>query len=118
VSDADCRAIAAALQEGIDAVATTGDYIVVNYPSQVREVAAGAVPFLELLGIVAGGWQMARAALAASAKVGAGGTASFHAAKLKTARFYAEHVLIDAPKLAREICAGGASVLALETAQL
>ncbi|MBS3936292.1 MAG: acyl-CoA dehydrogenase, partial [Sulfuritalea sp.] len=54
-ADADCQAIAAALQEGIDAVAAAGAYIVAHYGTNVRAVAAGAAPCLELLGIVAGG---------------------------------------------------------------
>jgi len=116
--DAGCQAMAAALEEGIDAVATAGDYIAANYATDVRAVAAGAAPFLELLGIVAGGWQMARAALAAQAKLGTGETAPFFAAKLKTARFYADHVLVEASGLARRITAGGASVLALDEASL
>jgi 3-(methylthio)propanoyl-CoA dehydrogenase len=111
-ADADCQSIAAALKGGIDAVVEAGDYIVAQYGTNVREVAAGAVPFLQLMGIVSGGWQMGRAALIAQAKVGAGETA-FYTAKIKTARFYAEHVLVEAPGLARAIVAGGASVLAL-----
>jgi alkylation response protein AidB-like acyl-CoA dehydrogenase len=127
-ADADMQAIAAALATGIDATEQAGDFIVAQYGSNVREVAAGAVPFLQLMGIVCGGWQMGRAALVAVEKVGAGGTATagsaaslgtppFYAAKLKTARFYADHVLVEAPGLAREIVAGGASVLALEDDQ-
>ncbi|MEW6165960.1 MAG: acyl-CoA dehydrogenase [Pseudomonadota bacterium] len=112
-SDNDILAIAAALAAGIDAVEQAGDFIVANYGANVREVAAGAVPFLQLMGVVAGGWQMARAARIALQKVSPGGTADFYAAKLKTARFYAEHVLVEAPGLAREIVAGGASTLAL-----
>jgi alkylation response protein AidB-like acyl-CoA dehydrogenase len=112
--DADCSSIAAALGQGIDAVAAAGDYIVAQYGTNVREVAAGAVPFLELLGIVAGGWQMARAALVAQAKIGAGETAAFYPAKLKTARFYADHVLVEGAGLARRVIAGGATVLALD----
>ena len=114
---ADAQAIADALKEGIDAVSVAGDYIVAQYATKVREVAAGAVPFLQLMGVVSGGWMMARAALAALAKVSAGETAPFYPAKLKTARFYADHVLVEAPGLARQITAGGASVLALEEAQ-
>ena len=124
VNDADCRAIAAALAEGIAAVVEAGDYIVAQYGANVREVAAGAVPFLRLLGIVSGGWMMARAALVALAKVGIGemkcpaaGTA-FYQVKIKTARFYAEHVLNEASGLAREIVAGGASTLAVPDDQL
>jgi alkylation response protein AidB-like acyl-CoA dehydrogenase len=117
-SNADCQTITVAFKEGIDAVTAAGDYIVAQYGTNVREVAAGAVPFLQLMGIVAGGWQMARAALIAQAKLGAGETAPFYAAKLKTARFYADHVLVEAPGLARQIVAGGASVLALDEAYL
>ena len=126
VNDADCQSIAAALAGGIDAVIAAGDYIVAQYGVNVREVAAGAVPFLRLLGIVSGGWMMARAALVANeklgaagttaAKVGAGGTA-FYAAKIKTARFYADHVLNEAAGLAREIVSGGASALSLSEDQ-
>ena len=116
--DAECRRLATALGEGIDAVAVAGDYIVAQSGAKVREVAAGAVPFLELMGIVAGGWQMARAALVAQGKLGAGETAPFYAAKLKIACFYADHVLVEASGLARRITAGGASVLALDEASL
>ena len=84
----------------------------------MREVAAGATPFLKLMGIVSGGWLMARAALVARQKVDAGETGVFLQAKIKTARFYAEHVLVEAPGLAWEIFAGGASVLALTEDQL
>ncbi len=114
VSDADCQAIAAALATGIDAVVQAGDHIVGLYGANVREVAVGAVPFLRLMGIVSGGWMMARAALVAQLKVGAGETASFYPNKRKTARFFAEHVLNEAPGLVREITVGGASALALE----
>ena len=59
---------------------------------------AGAVPFLKLMGIVAGGWQMARAALAAEKKVPE--DKAFYEAKIATARFYADHVLVQAPACA------------------
>ncbi len=127
-ADADARAVAAALATGIDAVEQAGAYIVAEYGANVREVAAGAVPFLELMGSVAGGWLMGRATLAALRRIAAGGTApaelgagatvDFCRAKLKTARFYADHVLAAAPGLARAIVAGGASVLALDEASL
>ena len=118
IDDPDCKAIATALAAGIEAVADSGDYIVEHYAANVREVAAGASPFLKLMGIVSGGWLMARAALVAKAKVDAGETGAFYPAKLKTARFYADHVLVEAPGLSWEIFAGGASVLALEVDQL
>ena len=114
--DADAQAIAAALKEGIDAVAAAGEYIVAQYGQNVREVAAGAVPFLQLMGVVSGGWMMARAAGVVLAKVSGAETAPFYTAKLKTARFYADHVLVEVSGLAKQIVAGGASVLALDQA--
>ncbi len=55
---------------------------------------AGSVPLLELFGIVSGGWQMARAALAAKQRLAEGsGDTGFYTAKLHTVRFYADHVL-------------------------
>jgi hypothetical protein len=72
---------------------------------------AGAVPYLELVGTVAGGWLMAESAAAASRRLQAG-TADhrFLAAKLATAQFYAEHRLARAPALLPAI-AGGRTVM-------
>ena len=69
--------------------------------------------FLKLLGIVAGGWQMARAALIAQAKIDAGERDPFYAAKIITARFYADHVLSQAAGLASSISDGAEGVNAL-----
>jgi hypothetical protein len=64
------------------------------------------------MGIVAGGWQMARAALAAEEKLGSGDTA-FYAAKLATARFYADQILVQAPALRDTVVKGAAAVMAV-----
>jgi len=115
-SHAGIRAVAVALGHGIHALTTAGEYVATNYGKDVRAVAAGAVPFLRLLGIVSGGWMMARAALAAQKKITAGDTDPFYPAKLVTAQFYAEHVLVAAQGLATEVIAGGATTLALDEA--
>jgi alkylation response protein AidB-like acyl-CoA dehydrogenase len=106
-------AIKAGLARGVGAVGEAGSYIVTQYANDVRAVAAGAVPFLKLMGIVSGGWMMARAALAAQAKIAAGDTDPFYPAKIATARFYADCVLAQAAGLAQVIVNGGASVLAV-----
>ena len=55
------------------------------------------MPYLKLWGIVAGGWQMARAALIAKARLDGGAEDfDFYRAKIGTARFYAEHILPQA----------------------
>jgi alkylation response protein AidB-like acyl-CoA dehydrogenase len=110
---AEFAAIGKALGKGIEAVSRAGEYIVTNFGSDVRGVAAGAVPFLRLMGIVSGGWMMARAALVAQEKIAAGDADPFFTAKIATARFFADHALAAAPGLAQEIVEGGASTLAL-----
>jgi len=110
--NADVKAIRASLAAGAVAVAESVDYIVANAGKDVLSTFAGAVPFLKLMGIVAGGWQMARAALAADKKLGTGDKA-FYAAKLATARFYADQVLVQAPALRDTVVKGAAAVMAV-----
>jgi acyl-CoA dehydrogenase len=112
-------AIAARLRDGVAALEQAVQFVVGSFGADVRRAAAGAVPFLELFGTVAGGWQMARAALAAHRRLGAGeGEAGFLRTKVATARFYADHVLVRAGGLARTVVTGADAVLAVEEDQL
>ncbi len=111
-------AIRTALAEGVSALSACVDYIVSDFGKDGATVAAGSVPFLKLMGIVSGGWQMARAALAADARLKAGeGDADFYQAKIATCQFYALHIMPQAAGLARMMLDGGASVFALEDEQ-
>jgi alkylation response protein AidB-like acyl-CoA dehydrogenase len=110
--NADVKAIRAALAAGAAAVGESIDYIVATAGKDVMAAFAGAVPFLKLMGIVAGGWQMARAALAAERNLGAGDKA-FHQAKLATARFYADQVLVQAPALRDTVTKGASAVMSV-----
>jgi alkylation response protein AidB-like acyl-CoA dehydrogenase len=101
------------LAEGVKAVEDCVEFIVAT--KDPRAQFAGAVPFLKLMGIVAGGWQMARAALAADRMQG--GDQQFLKAKKATARFYADHVLVQAPGLRNTVVNGAAGVLALSEDQ-
>ena len=112
-------AVAARLRDGVAALEQAAQWIVQSYAVDARKAAAGAVPFLDLLGTVAGGWQSARAALAAHRRLAEGGgpDASFYAAKIGTARFYADHVLVRAQGLARTVVSGAEGALALSDEQ-
>ena len=114
--NADIQAIRASLSSGVQAVSDCVDYIVANAGKDVKGVFAGAVPFLRLMGIVAGGWQMARAALVAEKRMNEG-EKSFLQAKIATARFYADHVMVQAPGLRDTVVKGGAGVMALSDEQ-
>ncbi len=112
-------AIAARLRDGIGALEQAVQFIVSTYATDVRRASVGAVPFLELFGTVAGGWQSARAALAAHRHLAAGGgEAGFYRAKLATARFYSDHVLVRAAGLARTVVAGAEGVFSIDDDQL
>ncbi len=102
-----------ALADGAKAVEECVDFIV--GARDPRAQFAGAVPFLMLMGIVAGGWQMGRAALAAEKKKSE--DPAFHEAKIATARFYADHVLVQAPGLRNTVVNGAADVMALSEDQ-
>ncbi len=106
--------IRARLTTGVNALEQAADWIVANYSKDVRAVSVGAVPFLWLFGIVAGGWQMARAALVAQARIDGGEKDVFYTSKIVTARFFADHQLSRAEGLASTVTEGAAGALALE----
>jgi alkylation response protein AidB-like acyl-CoA dehydrogenase len=110
------RGLRGQLSNGTQAVSDCVDYICAG--SNPLETFAGAVPFLKLVGIVAGGWQMARAATLCQKRLSSKeGDRSFHEAKLATARFYGDHVLVQAPALRDTVVNGGAGVMALSEEQ-
>ncbi len=116
--DANLKAIAAQLAIGARAMEEVVEFVVANFKSDIKAVFAGSVPYLKLAGVVLGGWQMARAALIAQAKLQSGeGDASFNQAKVATARFFADHVLSAAQGLRSSIVDGSAGVLALTEEQ-
>jgi alkylation response protein AidB-like acyl-CoA dehydrogenase len=105
-NDANLAAIGARLHAGVDALASAGLHVATKLRDDPRAVLAGAVPFLELAGIVCGGAQLGRAALCASRRLAAGSDdESFLRAKLVTARHFADHFLTQAPGL-REAAVG------------
>jgi hypothetical protein len=115
---AELAGLKRSLAKGVAAVAEAGTYIASHYATDVRAVAVGAVPFLELMGIVSGGWMMARAALVARARMAAGDADPFYPAKVATAVYYGAHILPAAAGLAEVIVGGGASALAIPEDQL
>jgi butyryl-CoA dehydrogenase len=115
--DADLVAIGRRLMAAVDAYEAVVDYVVEHYRSDIREVFAGSVPYLKLAGIVHGGWQMARAALAATRRLNAGQDPGFHRAKIGTARFFADHMLVCVPALAESVTNGSRGTLALADMQ-
>ena len=112
--DADLRAIGNALGNGTEALSSAVQFVVETYERDPKRVLAGAVPFLELFGIVAGGWQIGRSALAASRLLGQGDDDSvFLRTKILTARFYADHFLSRVSGLASTVALGSEAAIAM-----
>ena len=110
----ELAAIGTRLATGRKALEETVDFVVDTYRSDVRAVFAGSVPYLKLAGVVLTGWQMARAALAADAMLQSGeGDAQFLSAKIATARFHADHILVQAGALKAAAVDGAPGVLAM-----
>ena len=89
------------------------DFVAGHTKAQPNAVFAGSVPYLMLAGTVVAGWQMARALMAAEDLLAQGVDADFMRAKLATARFYADHILIKAPSLRDSIVEGADAVTAM-----
>jgi butyryl-CoA dehydrogenase len=113
----DLAAIRNQLAAASRAFEETVEFIVANAKADIRAVYAGSVPYLKLAGNVIAGWNMARAALAAQAKISGGESDPFYPAKIATARFYADHILTLAPALRASIVGGAEGALALAEEQ-
>jgi hypothetical protein len=86
-------------------------HLVAVRPTELNAAYAGAVPYLMLAGNLVAGWQLARSALVAEAGLQDGRDPEFMAAKIATARFYAEHILREADLQRARVMDGAASLL-------
>jgi 3-(methylthio)propanoyl-CoA dehydrogenase len=115
--EGDLGAIGRRLADAVDAYQQAVEFIVGRSKDDLRAVYAGAVPYLKLAGIVHGGWHMARAAIAASARLADDDEPELLRAKVITARYFADHVLVSAGSLADTVTAGATATLALTDEQ-
>jgi 3-(methylthio)propanoyl-CoA dehydrogenase len=111
--DGELVALRPPLEAGIEALETSSRWIAERLASDADAVGAAASPYLRQFGTVAGGWLMARSALAATRLIAAGGDAGFLKAKIATARYYAEQILPSAAALTGPITAGAATLFAV-----
>jgi hypothetical protein len=108
-AQAMARRLAAARKAYLDVV----DFVASGAKGSPNAVFAGSVPYLMLAGNLVAGWQLARSLLVAQDLLHKGQDEAFMRAKITTAQFYAEHILVKAPGLRDSIVEGAASVTAL-----
>ncbi|WP_374264393.1 acyl-CoA dehydrogenase [Zoogloea sp.] len=113
--NAQLKAIADALGDGIAALDEATTWLLANYEATPQAAHAGSVPFLKLTGIVVGGWLMARSAQIAADRIDEA-DGDFYKAKLATATYFAQHVIPEANSYRDAIVNGADAVLALEEA--
>jgi alkylation response protein AidB-like acyl-CoA dehydrogenase len=102
--------IADAMWSALDALTAASKWMIDYDGDDPRAVVSGATPFLQALGLVTGGWLMARsAAIAAAAEE----DREFYAAKLATARFYAANLLPQVAACAHAAMAGSEDIMAI-----
>ncbi len=116
--DPAVKRIGEALGKALATLNETSQWIGMNAMGDLDRAFACSVPYLRLWGTVAGGWQMARAAQIAAAKIAANDPEiEFYRAKLATASFYASHVLSAGAWFQRQIVDGSGDVMQVTDAQ-
>jgi alkylation response protein AidB-like acyl-CoA dehydrogenase len=110
---ANALAVAKRLKAARLAFLDVVDFVAGNTKASPNAVFAGSVPYLMLAGNLMSGWQMARALLVAEKAVAAGTDVPFMQAKVITARFYADHILSQAPGVRDSIVDGADSVIGM-----
>ena len=102
-------ATALRLTEAIDSLERAGRWLLSQLDTSPDAALAGATPYLRVFGYAAGGTLLAQQALAAlRGSDGAG------AARVATARFFAENIAVQSGGLATSVIEGAATVTAAE----
>ncbi len=105
--DDELAAITPWLQDALDSAQTCSLWLAGH--NNPDDIAAGATPYLRLMGLTLGGWLLARQALASRAHP----DAQFAAAKRTTARFFAEQLLPQVQALAASAMRGASLLYAI-----
>ncbi|MFV0309527.1 MAG: acyl-CoA dehydrogenase [Desertimonas sp.] len=101
------------LRDALGPVRAATTWLLANGKDDANDVLAGATPYLEMLGLLTGGWLLTRAALAADRLAATGGHGygdDFLEQKLVTAHFYATQLLARAGGLLPAVTAGSADL--------
>ena len=109
----------AGLAESVKSLAGVTEWIMTNGLADPVQALAGATPYLRIFGTVTGGWLLTKQALAAQAELDAGSTdTEYLAAKITTARFFAEQILPQAAGLVPAVQAGSSALYEVDGSSL
>jgi alkylation response protein AidB-like acyl-CoA dehydrogenase len=105
-----------ALSDALDALTQATEHL---QQAQLEDKLAGASPYLEMMGLVVGGWLMAHEAMAAQHQLGQTTChdEAFLEAKLVTTRFYLRQLLPKARALLPAVIAGAGDLMEMPPEQ-
>jgi len=110
----ETAAIAEALEKATQQLQAATMWLMQNAMTNPNNAGAAAYAYMHIMGIVAVGMMWLRMAMAAQAKLAAGGgNAAFLNAKLVTARYFAERIMPEAGAHRRKIEGGAEALMAL-----
>jgi hypothetical protein len=110
----DPAGVAEPLEKALGHLQAATMWLAQNGMADPNNAGAGAYAYMQLMGLVSLGWMWLKmAGVSARLKSEGGEDASFHDAKLATARFFADRELVAAGALRRKVEAGAESLMAL-----
>jgi hypothetical protein len=115
VDNAATKATRDAVLDAVGHLSAATSAILDMMASRPDHAMAVSVPYLKLCGYVTGGWLLAKSSALASRQKD-GPERDFYEAKVRTALFFAEHVLPHATALTNVVAKGAASVLETDAA--
>ena len=103
------------LKNSLDALNSAVAWMIETFPKQPGQAAAGATSFLEMMGLISGGWMLARSVIEADMQLkNKQGDEKFLKSKITTAQYFAQAFLSRAPSLLYPIRDCGDCVIEFE----
>ena len=116
---AELKLIGARLEEAASALQSSTDFLLKTAAKDQAHALAGATPYLKQFGNVAGGYYLARGAMAAALAANeAGADKKWLDGRIAIARFFADNYLTEATGLTEAVTAGAEAVARLDPAVL
>ena len=113
LQSADLAALAGAFTMGLNTLEEVTHWFLQEAANDRDLAGAISVNYLMLLGNVVCGWLLARSALIAMQQLNAGSDDEFYRNKIKTATFFAEHILSRCEGLKCSVQAGSDSIMSI-----
>ena len=103
------------LKNSLDALNSAVAWMIETFPKQPGKAAAGATSFLEMMGLISGGWMLARGVIEADMQLkNKQGDKNFLNSKITTAQYFSQAFLSRAPSLLYPITDCGDCVMEFE----